>query len=156
MTQGYLIREQIKLNFKYMKHITLLLVAIFLSVAGFAQSHSNHDGEMERFKKFYNNKMDDSIAAMFSDNWRSVPKDQLWPKNECAGLQKKYGTIKSFAYIGEMDDDPSVKLYKVITTKKTYATGISLDDKNKMETFRFDTTSPHIKELMKKHKPAKS
>lgn len=110
------------------------------------------DKAMTRFQKFYNAKMDDSIANMFSDSWSNIPKSRLWGDGRCEELQKDYGTITSFKFIGEMNDDPFVKLYKVTTTKETYATGLSLDEKKQLMTFRFKTSSSHINKLMEESK----
>ena len=97
--------------------------------------------------------MDDSVRHMFSPTtWSDFSPEQLWSTGECADLQKKYGDIKSFTYIGVMDDDSTLKLYKTVTTKKTFATGISIDKDSKLETFRFHTSSPHIDRLMKEAK----
>jgi hypothetical protein len=139
-----------------MKQISLILLLVIISFTSFGQSHANQDAEMSRFRKFYNARMDDSIRNMFSESWANMPKEQLWSTGECTDLQKKYGEIKTFIYIGEMDDDPTVKLYKVVTTKKTYATGLSIDKNNKLETFRFDTSSPYINKLLKNSKTPKS
>ncbi len=71
---------------------------------------------------------------------------KMWPAGTAADIIEKYGKILSYKYLGV--DDRGVSLYKLVCRKSTHVMGITLDGEGKLGTFRFQTTSPQIRELM--------
>jgi hypothetical protein len=70
----------------------------------------------------------------------------MWPTGSAADIIEKYGKIRSYKYLGV--DERGVSLYKLVCGKSTHAFGFTLDGEGKFGTFRFQTTSPQIRELM--------
>jgi hypothetical protein len=125
-----------------MKRIILLLIAIICSVSSFAQSHQAHDEVMKKFQTFYNANLADSIQTLFPHG------SPIWEGQKTNKIHEQYGDMISMKYIGETPADPNVKIYKIKTTKKTFALGLSLKKSGKLENFRFETRSPSINALM--------
>lgn len=137
----------------------LLLAVLFFtgSLHSYAQSEDRfgqmaynpraYDVVIAQFQKYYNSMQKDSIPDLYSDEW-GEQKDRLWDKKTMKKLHKKYGSMRSYTYIGEMDDK-SASLYKVVFSKSTHAMGILLDKEGKLLNFRFNTSSDHIDNLMK-------
>jgi hypothetical protein len=138
----------------FMKKAIFIFLLFVLPCAASAQSQVDYENVMARFQKFYNAGQSDSIQAMFSDDWGTTPEKRarLWRNGD--GLLKEYGKIKSMKYLGVEAEDPDkkVRIFKVICTKNTHATGLSIDKMGKLQTFRFDTSSDGIDEMMKRAK----
>ena len=111
----------------------------------FSQTQSDHENAMEKFKNFYNDAQPDSICNMFSDIW-GKSKKSLFTKKEINKLQNEYGKIISYKFAGidSVTDKNKIRLFITTYTKSIQVTGFVIDNKNKFETFRFSTSSPHI------------
>jgi len=137
-----------------MKKAIFIFLFFALSNAASAQSQADYEKVMVRFQKFYNAGQSDSIRAMFSDDWGTTTEKRarLWRGGD--DLLKEYGKIESMKYLGAEAEDPDkkVRIFKVICTKSTHATGLSIDKMGKLQTFRFDTSSDDIDEMMKNAK----
>lgn len=125
----------------------LSLCLSFIAIAAFSQSKADYEHTMNKFMKFYNHNQADSIRNMFSDSYAKL-KDRLMPMDLLLELKKKYGKMESYKYIGVTPED-TVTIFKTVFTKHKQATGILLNKENKMETFRFETTSEEIDSLLK-------
>lgn len=104
---------------------------------------------MGRFKNFYNDKLADSVVNMFSDpaDMKSFYTQQMQEE-----LMKDYGRIISFKYMAMEDSSSDVALFKMVCEKSVHMMGISINEKNKLGTFRFETSSPFIDKLLAKEK----
>jgi hypothetical protein len=140
-----------------MKKLLFVLCIIMLPVAAFSQTKADYEQVVGKFMKFYNAKsMPDSIINMYADMWKKMKK-HLWTTELNQELLNKYGTMQSYKYLelykpsnGDGGGD-GLAFFKVVFTKSIHVMGIALDKKNKLVTFRFDTSSPHIDSLLKKN-----
>ncbi len=115
------------------------------------QTKADFNHAMATFKKNYNKQDDAAIEASYSDSWHrmiSREKIRVWPDGQCASFHKKYGTMRSWKYLGTTSD--GVTIYRVTYDKTVSALGMFLDSHGKLETFRFMTSSTEITELMLK------
>ena len=125
-----------------------------------------HDAAMKRFQQLYNERQDGNINAMFADFWKGTKTDVLgntksayhypwdepmWEDGTCAGLLAQRGNFLSFAYIGDMDDDPGVKVYRVEFERRSYTISFSLDNEHKFLTFRHGANSKHVRKLVREY-----
>ena len=92
-------------------------------------------------KKFYNEKNTDGIAGIYSGEFTAETLERI---------TEKYGKIVSYKYIGRDQDDSNVALFKLVLEKSVIAFGLSIERDNKIGTFRFDTRSPYINDLLAK------
>lgn len=121
---------------------------LLITISAFSQSKADYEHAMNKFMTFYNHNQADSITNMFSDSW-AKRKNLLMPMDEVLKLKKQYGEMKSYKYIGITQED-TVTIFRTVFAKHTQATGILLDKENKMETFRFETTSEEIEKMLKR------
>jgi hypothetical protein len=131
-----------------MRQLAFILLFIALPICGFAQSHTAADHVMQRFQKFYNNNLSDSIVHMFAS-----PADFLWNAKRLAEVKKEYGNIKSYKYVTVYNDenDNKITLYKITSDKKVFMLGLTVEPDDRPGTFRFDTSSPYIDSLLKRN-----
>ena len=126
----------------------LLYVLLLLPTLALAQAKNAYEHTMTRFTTFYNNGQADSIRDMFSDEWGAA-KAKLWTAAKNAELRDQYGKITSWTYLG-MPPDDDVQVFKVVCEKSTHAASMTLDNnKQKIGTFRFRTTSDEIEKMLK-------
>lgn len=130
----------------------IVLLAFFLPIAGFGQTTIQYQQAMQKFQRFYNAGLADSIDNMFGAEYQQMKPNVLFTSDQLAGLLKEYGTIKSFRFIGIDKSEPSkVYVFETIFSKKAAkATSLTLDEDLKLGTFRFITTSKEIEALLKK------
>lgn len=113
------------------------------------QSRGDFDKAVAAFVRNYNNEDDEAINASFSHTWDDFAtkhKTTMWAKGHTADIMKKYGKMRSFKYMGVARD--GVSIYKVVCDKSTHAFGLTLDGEGKFCTFRFQTSSPEINEML--------
>lgn len=113
------------------------------------QSRADYGRAMAAFMRNCNNLDDAAVNADFSHLWAQPAIDMghpVWSAGRCEWFVKKYGKIRSFKYLGVAED--GVSIYKVICDKSTHALGLTLDYEGKYATFRPETSSPEIKEMM--------
>jgi len=142
-------------NFKsyYMK-----LFAIFfflLPIAAVSQTTKDYEHAMAKFQKFYNAGQGDSINAMFGHFGDETQKIRsLWTNEINASSLEKYGTLKSFKFIGIDTTDPDkVYVFKTVFSKKGAMTSsLTLYKDNKLGDFRFPTILDKGTKLMKINK----
>jgi hypothetical protein len=136
-----------------MKH--LLIILLFLPIAGFAQKQADYEQAMSRFVKFYNNNQGDSIKNMWPPKERGDWMDKMWSKERIESNQKEYGKILSYKYIGIDTEDPNPGLavfktqFSVVGWKTT---SMTLEKGHYLSTFRFITSSDGIKKLLEQQK----
>lgn len=133
-----------------MKHLIFTLL-FFIPVVANAQTKQDFENTMRRFVEFYNRSQTDSICSMYSDVWRD--KSVLWSMEKHLKVKKTYGKIKTYKYVlvDTVTDGNKITLFKVNSARKTFMLGMTLDDKTKLQTFRFDTSSPYIDSLLLKY-----
>jgi hypothetical protein len=134
---------------KFKPKIFILAMWILCFSHAKAQSHADHDVAMSKFMKFYNAEQSDSICDLFA-YCQNIKDSNIWSKPEIMETKKEYGEMISFKFMGYEPGD-SVRLYKTVCTKKTFCTGITIDEDKKLLTHRFHTTSPYIKKLLRKN-----
>lgn len=110
------------------------------------QSAADFDAAMAQIKKNYNNTNDEGFRQSFSDQW-SYLGSKIWPDGQTETLKMKNGELLSFKRLGAAPED-GVMIYKAVFAKSTHAMGLTLDGKGKLLTFRFETTSPEIEQMM--------
>ena len=128
--------------------VLLLLVTPFITSA---QTNARVDKQMRQFVNFYNKKHTDNICSLF-------PKEQIeeydcfwkWAEHKLDAYSE-YGKIKSFVYAGVDTSDPEgISVFKVVYEKAgTKAMSFTLGEENKFGTFRFDTSSDEIEEMIR-------
>ena len=137
-----------------MKTQLLILVLFVLPILAFSQTQSDYEHVVGKFMKFYNNKQPDSINNLFAD--LNGKKFTSWNKKGNDELMSHYGKMKSYKYIDfnkEVYDNGQEEVlayFKVVFDRSKHFMSISLDKQNKLGTFRFKTTDPHIDSLVKK------
>jgi Transglutaminase-like superfamily len=109
---------------------------------------ADFEAAMGRFKKYYNHNEADSICNMFSYSWGEYRKT-IYTTEKIESIKKAFGDIVSYEYLGVEPED-GVTLFRVVCTKSTHATGLSLDRENNIGTFRFKTSSGFINDLLAK------
>ncbi|HVW99336.1 MAG TPA: hypothetical protein VHA52_02690 [Candidatus Babeliaceae bacterium] len=130
-----------------MKKLIPGICLLIFSTTAFSQSKADYEHFMKKFKTFYNHNQSDSLENMYGDEWAKW-KGQLMPMKELKVLKKDYGEMKSYTYLGVTPED-SVTIFKTVFTKHTHTMGVLLDKKNKIDTFRFETSSDEIDSLLK-------
>jgi hypothetical protein len=102
---------------------------------------------MEQFKNYYNNKRADNIVNMFSDPGEMK---SFFTPESLDRLMNDYGKMISYKYVArdDGDGDSNVALFKTVFDKSVHMFGISINENNKMETFRFETSSSYIDKLL--------
>lgn len=136
----------------------LLCIAFLLPIIAIAQTKSDYQYAMANFQRFYNAGQGDSIRAMFPPDIQSeMAKTPMWSKENTAAMLKKYGTLKSFKYIGvDQTDVDTVRVFQTFFSKAgAKTTSMTLHQDNKLGTFRFITTSDGIDDLLKKQKASR-
>lgn len=139
-----------------MKLFAILVFLLPITVAG--QSKTDYENTLAKFQKFYNAGQGDSINAMFGH----IPDDikttrPLWTNEENESMLEKYGTLKSFRFIGIDKSDPDkVCVFETIFSKAgAKTTSLTLYKDHSLGTFRFITTSESINELLKKSRSSR-
>ena len=142
-------------NLYFMKRYLLTLVLLGFTFQGFSQTKADYKHAIARFMKYYNNQEADSMANLFSDTWGSE-KNSLWPKKRIEEQTIRYGKMKSYRFVesyrpanGDGGGD-GLALFKTTFNRSKHMTALSLDKQNKIMTFRFKTSSPHIDSLLSK------
>lgn len=120
----------------------------FYSFQGYAQKQADYEKVLGKFMIYYNAVQADSICELFSDTWNKQKKT-LWKNDEIKDLHKEFGEMRSYKFMAV--EPGGAMLFKGVFTKSTHAIGMVIDKKNKLETFRFKTTSPFIDSLLLLH-----
>lgn len=111
--------------------LSLAFTAIFTSI--FAQSHSDVDMAVSKFRTLYNNKQNEDIFNMLSDRIKT-----LMPIEQTSAAMNKlhsdYGDIKSYEYTKQENGQ---HFYDVEFTDNKATLIVALDDSKKLEGFRF-------------------
>jgi hypothetical protein len=127
------------------------LFALFfflLPLFGYSQTKHDYERAMVKFQRFYNAGQADSISKMFDNDATFI-----WNNKNILSSLQKFGTLKSFKFIGIDRLDPqNVYVFKTTFSKAgTKTTSLTLNKNNQLETFRFITSSEGITELLKKN-----
>jgi hypothetical protein len=111
------------------------------------KSNADYEQVMEQFKNYYNNKRADNIVNMFSDPGEMK---SFFTPESLDRLMNDYGKMISYKYVArdDGDGDSNVALFKTVFDKSVHMFGISINENNKMETFRFETSSSYIDKLL--------
>ncbi len=125
-----------------------IILACLLPAIAFGQTQKDYDQAMARFVRLYNAQKGDSINASFGH------KTNIWSNSETASLIEKYGTIKSFKFLGVDHEDPNnVYVYITLFSKAgEKTTSFTIDKQSYFGTFRFITMSDGIEAMLKKKK----
>ncbi len=131
-----------------MKLFALLL--FLLPVAVTAQTKTDYEHAMAKFQRFYNAGQGDSICAMFPTEGIKF----LWNNDSTESTLQRFGTLKSFKFIGIDKSDPQrVRVFKTVFSKAgTKTTSLTTYKNKQLGTFRFMTESDGIAELLRKDK----
>ena len=105
------------------------------------QTTADFEHMIGKVQAFYNANLTDSLTLICSSPFNTERLE--W-------LTNRYGKFISYKYIGRDQDYNDVALFKVVTDKKTIVFGFSIEKNNKIGTFRFDTSSPYIQDLLAK------
>ena len=129
----------------YMKNILFALLLAVLPGMAFSQSLAHYVYVMRQFQQYYNHNEPTKICDLFSSDWGQARND-LWTKKENTHLLNTYGKLVSFRYAGidSVSDKNKVRLFITKFTHHTHVTGIVMNKNDQLETFRFETYSPHI------------
>lgn len=133
----------------------LLLFACILPLAAASQTKNDYSQAMEQFQKFYNTGQGDSINFMYGHEWDQMKSVKpLWTNDKNARLLEEYGYLKSYRFIGIDTQDPNhVYVFETVFSKAgPKTTSLTLDNENRLSTFRFLTTSDGIDKLMEKER----
>lgn len=125
----------------------LATIIFLLPLSAVAQTKQDYNLVMEKFVQYYNAQQNDSICTLFPDNTKVASYSCFWNFAEPERIYKEYGTINSYEYLGTEGD---VTIYKVVYDKFTKAMSFNLDENLLFGTFRFDTSSDKIKEMLHK------
>jgi hypothetical protein len=120
----------------------LIILAIALPLVSMSQTSSHYYEVMEKFKKFYNAGQVDSINALYGHGWDSAKlRRPIWTNARAAEYLEKYGQLKSFKFVCIDKKDPDqIHIFQTVFSKKgSKLTGLTLDEDNKLSTFRFST-----------------
>ena len=133
-----------------MKYLLFSLFLVPLTTT--AQTKSDYEQAMAKFQRFYNAGQGDSINTMFK-----YDASFLWKNGKADSYVKKFGTLKSYKFIGIDRTDPNkVWVFKTVFSKAgTKTTSLTLNKNNQLENFRFMTESEGITELLRKDKSKK-
>ncbi len=133
----------------YTRYYTTSPDAFWAAPKTTAVTHAINDyiQAMDNFRASYNRSDAEAIRNMFSDDWGEMRK-YVWREDQNNELISDYGKLRSFKYIGRSNEQDHVVLFEATFDKSVHVMGIALDDKNKLETFRFNTTSPYIDKLL--------
>lgn len=132
---------------------SLLFLLLFLPFAASAQTEKDYQDVMDKFVRYYNADLTDSICTLFPERTERPGMECFWRWAQQDGSSlKKYGKIKSYQYLGKVTQDPEkVAVFKVVYAKKgTKALSFNLPENHKFGTFRFDTTDDEIAAMLKK------
>ena len=135
-----------------MKLLIILIFLIPFSLVG--QNSKPYVQTMEKFKMFYNAAQGDSVNVMFGHGWDEMKKSgPIWTNGEFKQYLEEYGKLVSFKFIGVVNDESKrMAVFKTVFSKKgNKVTSFSLDEENKLATFRFSTgsDSKEINKLLK-------
>src|SRR4051812_24199935 len=135
----------------------LMVILLILPLMASAQTKKDYERTVGNFMKFYNNHEVDSIIGQYDEDTWGEQRKSLWSQKIDEDIKNKYGKMVSYKYI-ELYKSPDgdgggdgLAFFKVVFTKSTHMMAISLGKNNKLETFRFKTTSPHIDSLLRKN-----
>jgi hypothetical protein len=116
-----------------MKKITLFISVLALAITCKAQSREEVDAVVNRFRNFYNSEQTDSIYEMMSERSKGMlPLDKA--KQIFTQTHAQLGELKSYEFTKEVE---KLSCYKAEFANATLSLLVSLNDRNKMETFRF-------------------
>jgi hypothetical protein len=134
----------------------IVLIACLLPALAFGQSKAEAERVMSRFKKFFNAGQDDSLYYMFSAGDRKYITRERSDAN-MQGQRKSYGQLISFSYLGiDTEDRAHVTVFKTRWSKKGDKTSsFTLDEEQKFDTFRLETSSSGIDKLLEAEKKGK-
>ena len=116
-----------------MKKIIVSLLLLLSVSALNAQTKTDFDAAITRFRHFFNLQLSDSIYNMLSEQGKKT----LTPDKAAdafTGIYKQYGDLKSFEMIY---NDAGLATYKANFSSITFTLLISLNKDNRLETFRF-------------------
>ena len=115
-----------------------------------SRSRANYEQVMEKFKNYYNEQLVDSIVNMFAN---PAEMKSFFSAKVMEHFNNDYGKMISYKYIGTDDvDGNNDALFKMVFDKSVHMMGISIDPNNKLENFRFQTSSSYIDKLLAKEK----
>ena len=128
----------------------LIFIAFLLPITVVAQTKADYQRVMATFQRFYNAGQADSIQAMFAP----VDVKPLWNEESIAADLNKFGTLKSFKFLGIDKTDPqNVYVFETYFSKAgAKTTSLTLHKDLRPGTFRFMTTSEGIDAMLKKQK----
>ena len=126
----------------------LILICLF-PVVVLGQTLEDHNAVMKKFVEYYNTQQTDKICTLFPDKSDDHGFKCFWEHVKPKRLYKEYGTIHHYGYLGVEGD---VTIYKVVFSKFTKALSFNLDENLQFSTFRFDTSSEKIEEMLDKAK----
>ena len=133
-----------------MKIICLLLIMTTCYCCA-AQTKADYEIAIARFTKFYNSKQADSIQNMWSPK-----EDNMWDVKMTEGVNKKYGKIVSYKYLGIDSTDTEqhgLAVFKIQFSKAgKKALSLTMEKGKYLGTFRFITSSPHIDKMLREAK----
>ena len=133
----------------------LVLLTFLLPIMLLGQSQTDFENAMTKFQKFYNVGLGDSLSAMFGyEPNEPRPTKSLWTNESNASALEKFGTLKSFKFIG-VDKSDTYDVYVFITNFSKageQTTSLTLNKDKSLGTFRFITSSVGIDDLVKKYK----
>lgn len=136
----------------------IIAIAIFLLPGVlFGQSKKDYQAAMFKFQKFYNAGQGDSINALINKHMPEVMRSAkpIWTNESASESLKKYGTLKSFQFIGIDQADPEkVHVFETIFSKAgPKTTSLTLFKNGDIGTFRFITYLDDTNQLVKKLRP---
>ncbi len=135
-----------------MRYIVILFITLPLISLG--QAPKDYTNVMARFVNYYNEVSADRICSLFPVKKAEVG-NCFWKSLKPSGeksVYDVYGRIENYKYLGVDTTDPEkVAVFKVLFANKGEK-AVSFNLKNqKFGTFRFDTSSGLIEEMLKKN-----
>jgi hypothetical protein len=134
-----------------MRKLIFILLLLIKPAIVFSQTKADFTNAVAKFVRCYNSGLSDSLCRMFDDYGENYP--CMFTPDALKSVMKNYGEIKSYKYvcIDTITDKNRITLFKMVSAKKTFMLGLTLDKMNKLGTFRFDTRSGYIDNLLKKY-----
>jgi Transglutaminase-like superfamily len=114
---------------------------------GAGHTQSQYEQVMAKLKDCYNSTSGTCVDALMMDELKGWMTDDMLKEDF-----GKLGRMRSCKYLGmEVDNwDQDVALFKIVCDSSVHCMGISLDNDNKIGTYRFMTSSNYITWLMAK------
>ncbi len=121
-----------------MKLLLTALLSLTICTGAKAQSARDYENSINRFKRLYNTKKNDSVFyQLFSERIRNVL--PLSKTNEMLHrLYGEFGEVKNFEFIHE---DERFRFYKTNFAKGVMTLAVALNPDKKFQSFRFVTYS---------------